>query len=209
VPFYALFALLAGLTIVVNTNRTYFYTLIDNLKDHRFAHISSQEQLFMGSLSAFFFDILFFIATSLLAYRMLDFYKIPLYIGDKLLTVFEILMILLVFYLSKNILYRVLGYLFGIKKEISEYLYQISGFNRISGIALVPLLFLSFYSQSQGYVVILVLMLGILSVSFFLRYVRGIRIAAHVIKNNPFFAFIFVVGIEILPLCCITKTLIA
>ena len=207
IPFYALFALLAGLTIVLSTNRNYFFSLITNLKDQRFADLSSQERLFVGSLSAFFFDILFFITTSLLAFRLFEFYKIPLYIGEKLLSVFEILVIFLVFYLAKNIIYRLFGYLFDLKKTIGQYLYQVSALNRIIGIVLVPLLFLAFYSQSASYAYILVLMGVTLIGGTFFRYFRGIKLAAQTIKTNFFYFLLFIIAIEILPVLLIIKTI--
>ena len=111
--------------------------------------------------------------------------------------------VVLVIYLAKYILYRIVGIVVNIQKTVKFYVFNFFLFNRILGIVLFPLvLFLPFILEQWNYIFIWIgIVLGVLFL--FILTIRLVKILTN--KIPAFFAFMFFIFLEILPFAMIVR----
>ncbi len=102
----------------------------------------------------------------------------------------------------KFLLMRLTGSLFRNKKITREYIHNILIFNLFTGIVLIPLLFLSAYSDKN---IFILLTSGILLVLLVYRFIRGMIIGFEDTNFSVFHLFLYLCSFEILPLIVATK----
>jgi hypothetical protein len=162
------------------------------------------EQNSLAKRVSFALNLVFFINFSLfieLAYNRIN----PLADAADRFNIFLIIIALLAgFILVKSILYWIMGFLFDSATIVREYVFSGSVYNKLAGIAYLPIILsIPYISESYRYILV-----NIGLIMFFLLYglqlVRGIQI---IFKNNSswFYTILYLCTIEILPMLLLYK----
>ena len=159
--------------------------------------------IFLASLRL---EIFYYIVVSVFFYQLAVHYMIEFLFG-KFYLFLICFGLLIAYYLTKIVLYRFLGLLTERQLETSEYLFNMSNFNRIAGIFIFPIItFIAFDSFENTEIVIITGIL--LLISFYVLLIwRGIEIL--LIKQfSIFYMFLYLCTLEFLPLLLIYKLVI-
>ncbi|HAP02075.1 MAG TPA: hypothetical protein DCQ93_09150 [Bacteroidetes bacterium] len=100
---------------------------------------------------------------------------------------------------------RVAGVLFPFKKEIRFYQYNEIQINRVTGILLLPVLFLVSFSPPLVEQFVVVLSLIIFGCLILFRYLRGFIIGADYFRRHKFHFLIYICALEISPAVILIK----
>ncbi len=164
----------------------------------------SREDNFFKMRSAALLFLLFCGIAALLLFNLSEFYHWSLSYDESDRYGF-ILLFLLVFYLSKYILLKVMGYLFDVQKIISGYLAIVSVANIVYALAIFPLLI--FYQYLPGswklYMLLLILLLFVFNT--FYKYIRAGVFAVSNFTFPKFYLFLYFCTLEFMPLIIIVK----
>lgn len=121
----------------------------------------------------------------------------PYQLQGAWLFLFNFGLLALLFY-GKVVFHNIAGFLFNGVKIIREYLYNMFLFNKLTGLVLLPLMFLMVYTR--GVIQVLVLWTGILVLSgiFLMRFIRAIMFSYRKGLFN-FYMFLYLCALEIVP----------
>ncbi|MFA6923200.1 MAG: DUF4271 domain-containing protein [Bacteroidales bacterium] len=148
---------------------------------------------------------LIFITTSaLFVYQIAIFYKLNLVSENGFIAYIVLCAGIFFLYSIKAILLRIIGAIFRLKKEFSEYILNVFVFNEAVGIALIPIVlgvsFLNF-----GKAVLLNIGICIFFASYIYRIFRGIEIGGANLKFSKFYLFLYLCALEVLPVIILIK----
>lgn len=207
-PDWLLIFLAASLVFIAFLRFFYKKTLMTNLKSAVNFHLS--ERLFAESNSSikrfsFLLNILFVYNTGILLFFAINYYNItiPFEIKPILLLVLSVAVVILAF-IVKYIIIKIVGYLFKMQEPFNEYLHNIFIYNKLFGVVILPVILAYPYIDSDISEFLLVgsgIFYGIL---FILQIFRGILIA---IKNklSIFYIILYLCTLEFLPLVVLYK----
>jgi len=114
----------------------------------------------------------------------------------------KILSGILIFFLIKTFLYVLTGFIFGKAKETSDYLLNIFIFDQIMGVILLPIIVLTTFIHNQYFIYMGVLIFGLL---YLYKMYSGAIYAISVAKISPYYLFLYLCTLEILPILILAK----
>ncbi len=164
------------------------------------------DQLLQAKQVSLFFNILFTVTGGLYVYFLLrhfNWIKDGNAIGNIGLCILSVALIYFVKYVSL----KFTGWLTGYQQAANVYLFVIFLINKILGILLIPfIVIIAFAAGFLQYPAVLIslLMIGLM---FLLRFLRSYGLLRKEIKVSRFHFFIYIAGIELMPLLLIYKTL--
>lgn len=162
------------------------------------------DQLLQAKLPSLFFNVLFVLTSGFYLYLLLQHWnKVDTIVSPLLLSILIAGVGLM--YLVKYAVIRFTGWVSGYSRESESYIFIVFLVNKIVGVALLPLLPIMAFSkeplQSIGftvsYIVIILLIL--------LRFLRSYENLHARMQINRFHFFLYLIGIEILPLILVYK----
>jgi hypothetical protein len=205
------FYFLAGIGLLLAFFR-FFYTAYFNNLFRLFFNASLRQsqltdQLLQAKLPSLFFNILFIFSGGIYVYLLLRHYK---WIAEQdfWLVLAYCTVSLAIIYLVKLLTVKFTGWLTGYKTITNIYVFIIFLINKILGILLVPfsvVIAFAIPSLATAAVIISLLLVGLL---FLLRFFRSYGLLQHQLKISRFHFFMYVVGIEIVPVLLIYKALV-
>ncbi len=117
-------------------------------------------------------------------------------------------MCLAVVYFLKYISLRFTGWITGYNEAANTYLFIIFLINKILGVLLIPfVIVIAFGREFLQYPAVLVSLI-IIGIMFLLRFFRSYGLLRKDIKVSRFHFFIYILGVEVLPLLLIYKSLV-
>jgi hypothetical protein len=169
-----------------------------------FSQLAREGGVFSERVSLFLFSS-YLMALSLFFYKILEFYySVPPGFLLSFLLYLEILAGIIIFYLLKLGLLRLLGFIFKADREVADYILNVYILGQMAGVALLPVIVLMAYMQSE-----FVIYAG--SAALLLLYLysmfRGLIMVASKVKVPLFYLFLYLCTLEILPLFLIAKVL--
>lgn len=167
--------------------------------------ISREGNISKESIS-FLFSAVFFISLSVFIYEALGFYFVDrfTYVPGYLLFAL-ILSGLLLFYILKKGLIRIIGYIFHTKQETRDYQLNTLIFNIITGLFLLPVSFLIYYLPDYHANFVFIFSFVILAFTVIYRAIRSFLIGISLSKFSVFYLFVYLCIVEILPILIILK----
>jgi|AntAceMinimDraft_17_1070374.scaffolds.fasta_scaffold01289_4 hypothetical protein len=162
--------------------------------------------LFKEYVSIFLF-INFFASISLLIYITNLFLLNIQYYSKGLLLYIEIFSFVLIFFLLKIFVIKFTGILFKAKKESEEHILHMFLFNYIIGVTLLFLLVFIIYANKIG-IIVLYVSLVLTGLIYLYRLIRIGLIWSNNKKISMFYLFLYLCGLEILPLILLTKLIV-
>ncbi len=202
--FFTLLFCLLSMVLINFTNRKRVAALV---KSFMVPHFTNQ-LIRDGSIQKEFFTypmlLIYFISMGLFAFRFLiHFFNFE----PSMLNGFKILGVVFMFYMAKYVFSVILGSIFKTKKETFEYTTNTFIFSIVTGIFLVPMVFLIYYfnaSLSSLFLYITLLIMMLISVY---RSFRGFLIGLNSERYHLYYLFLYLCTVEVLPLLISVKLL--
>ena len=164
------------------------------------------DQLLQAKQVSLFFNILFAVSGGLYVYFLLHHFQ---WIKDKqpISTIGVCVLAVATIYFVKYISLKFTGWLTGYKDAANTYLFVIFLINKILGILLIPfIIVIAFAAGFLQYPAVLVSFL-LIGLMFLLRFLRSYGLLRKEIKVSRFHFFIYIAGVEVMPLLLIYKAL--
>lgn len=164
------------------------------------------DQLLQAKLPSLLFNLFFVISGGLFIYILLSYFH--LISGDsKWVFIFFSMVLMGLIYFLKFCTLKFTGWITGLKDATNTYLFVLFLINKIIGIFLVP--FIIILSFSDYAIVSFAVPISLISIGIFilLRFFRSYGLIQNQLKISRFHFFLYIMGVEILPLLLIYKGL--
>ena len=116
------------------------------------------------------------------------------------------LALLIGMFLSRKVLFNTAGFLFNRPKLVREYLYNIFIFNKLAGMAVLPLMFLLVYTKGTIQELFFWMSIFVISGIIVMRSIRGI-VFSYRKEVLVFYMFLYLCALEIAPLVLLYRWL--
>lgn len=200
--FFLLLSLLF-LIFVVNVERSFVKDLWRVISNENYSslHLRNQRNTMRQILLLMGYSV-FIIQAGIFLYHTLVLFN---YQGNLFDNVWTCMALMLMIYLVRHSLIRYLRWLFNNEKEMTLFSFDISIFNIMVGLILLPInVMISFGPESLAKPLIIIgLIVAILA--YLMRQLRWLLTARHLITNSLFLFFVYLCAVEILPLWAISK----
>ena len=206
----AFFYLIAGLVLLLAFLKYFYSRYFTNLFRVFFNTSLRQsqitDQLLQAKLPSFLFNIFFVISAGIYAYILLSNYRI-FDTDNNRVVVFSSIALIGVVYFIKFCTLKFTGWITGLGEEINIYVFVIFLINKIIGIFLVPFIIILAFSEKE--IVRIAAIISLMSIGIFLllRFFRSYALVQNQLKISKFHFFLYITGLEILPLLLIYKGL--
>ena len=202
--FFTLLFCLLTLVIINFTNRKRVASLVKSFMVPHFTNQLIRE----GSIQKEFFTypmlLIYFISFGLLCFKILiHFFNLE----PNLLTGLKIFGFVAGFYISKYLFASIFGLIFRTKKETFEYTTNTFIFSIVTGMFLVPMVFLVYYFSASLSSVFFYIALIITMLIFVYRSFRGFLIGLSSERYHLYYLFLYLCSVEILPILISVKLL--
>jgi hypothetical protein len=155
---------------------------------------------------AFQLDVLFYIIFSVFFFQILIFFRINLTYQHFNLYLF-CLALVIIYFVTKNSIYRFIGAILEKKGETGEFLYNSDNFKRVAGLILLPVVaIISFYPYSHETIPVYAGIVVVLLI-YSLLIIRGFTILLKK-QFSIFYLFLYFCTLEFLPLVLLYKILV-
>lgn len=150
--------------------------------------------------------LFYFLSMTLLLYiTELKTGLLPYELQGVLLFLFNLGLLAMLFF-GRIILHNIVGFLFNRVRIVREYLYNMFVFNKLSGIVVVPLLFLMIYTRGTLQEIAFWTCISVLSGILVLRLIRAVVFSYRKDVLN-FYMFLYLCALEIMPLVLLYRWL--
>ncbi|WP_164974274.1 DUF4271 domain-containing protein [Filimonas effusa] len=203
--FYLLAGLVLFLAFIKATFPKYFQQVFKMLFQTSFRQKQTREQLAQNLLPSMFMNLLFvlvvaaFIAVVVTQKKLttLSFWELMLYSTAGLIAL----------YCLKYLFLRFTGWVFRVKEASETYIFIVFLVNKLLGVILLPMLWLVSFSSGELNVVGLTASLCIAGLLVLYRYILSLAAVRDMLRVSAFHFFIYLCGVEILPIIIIYKVL--
>ena len=204
------FYLIAGMVLLLAFLKYFYSRYFSNLFRVFFNTSLRQnqitDQLLQAKLPSFLFNIFFIISGGIYVYALLSHYQLtgP---NNKWAFVFSSIALMGLIYFIKFCTLKFTGWITGLSEAVDTYVFVIFLINKIIGIFLVPFIVILSFSEVQ--IVKIAALISLMSIGIFLllRFFRSYGLVQNQLKISKFHFFLYIAGLEILPLLLIYKGL--
>lgn len=203
--FYLLLALVCMLGLIRQVFPKYFQNMFKLLFQASFRQKQTRDQLMQDKPAAILTNILFILVAGLFIAVTAGYYnwfRIPFW----RLSLYCITILALV-YVTKYLVISFAGWVFNAREAAGSYSFIVFMINKISGIALLPMLVVLSFSEGMLRDVVLTIAAGIMIVLLALRYIISLQTVKGNMQLNAFHFFIYICAIELMPVLVIYKVL--
>jgi len=185
------------------SNRKRLTQIIKGFYINRYANQLAREEIALGNRVSVFLGILFVFTITLFIIQVNQYYG---FITANTFILFLIIgLSLVIVYSIKFICIKLLGFVFKMTKEASEYSMSIFLFVNALGLFMFPVVIcLEFVKQSSPLFFIYI-GIGIILVFLFMRLIRGLIIGLNSHGVSKFYLFLYLCTLEILPFVIAVK----
>jgi hypothetical protein len=162
------------------------------------------DQLLQAKLPSLLFNLFFVIAGGVYIYLLFSFYH-TVDKQNKWLVIGLCIGVLGLIYCLKFGTLRFAGWLTGLKEITNTYIFIIFLINKIIGILLVPVIILLAFSEIDIANIAAMISLMLIGLLFLMRIIRSYGLLQNQLRISRFHFFLFIIGIELLPLLLIYK----
>ncbi len=127
------------------------------------------------------------------------------YHGSLLTNIWFAIGLVLGIYLTRHAVIRYLRWLFNNEKELTLFSFDISIFNTMVGLVLLPINVLLIFGPENIHKPLVVIGIIAIAAAYMLRQLRWLLTARQLIANSLFLFFVYLCAVEILPLWAISK----
>lgn len=206
-----MFYILAGLVFCIGLMRLYFSRYFSNLFRVFFNTSLRQsqlaDQLLQAKLPSLFFNGFFIISGGMYIYLVLIRYNL---IADdhRWMLAGSCIVLLGLIYLTKYSTLKFTGWLTGYKEATDNYIFIIFMICKILGIILIPFTILMAFSAVDIAAISTLISLLVIGFLLLLRFFRSYGLIQNQLKVSRFHFFLYIAGVEVIPLLLIYKALL-
>jgi hypothetical protein len=201
--FYILLGLFFYLAILRAAFPRYFGNLVRVFFNTSLRQSQLTDQLLQDRLPALCLNIFFACVGGVFLYLILNKFGISAYNNWKVL-LYTIPAIALV-YLGKYFILLFTGWLTGFKQEAGTYTFIVFLFNKILSLFLLPLAVVIAFADKSIAEIAMMISFIVVGLWLLLRFYRSYSLLQHRLKVTRFHFFLFIIGIEMLPILFIYK----
>ncbi len=162
------------------------------------------DQLLQAKLPSLLFNMLFVMTSGLYIYFLLNhFGKIENH--DNIHILLLCMAAILLIYLVKFSILKFTGWITGYKNEAETYIFIVFLINKIISVCLIPLIIIIAFSNRNLVDAAMLLSFIVIGIMLLMRFFRSFGLLQSRIKVSRLHFFIYITGIEILPLLLIYK----
>lgn len=200
--FFVLLSLLF-LIFIVNVERSFIRELWRVITNENYSslHLRNQRNT-MRQILLLMGYVVFVMQAGLFLYHALRFFGLSGSLFDNIWTCMGLV---LAIYLIRHAGIFYLRWLFNNEKEMTLFGFDISIFNIMVGLILLPVNILILFGPENLLNVLIFTGVGIIALAYLLRQLRWSFNASHLITRSLFLFFIYLCAVEILPLWAISK----
>jgi Domain of unknown function (DUF4271) len=204
------FYLIAGMVLLLAFLKYFYSRYFTNLFRVFFNTSLRQsqitDQLLQAKLPSFLFNIFFVISGGIYAYVLLSHYHLTDG-GNEWLFLFSSVALMGFIYFIKFCTLKFTGWITGFGEAVDIYVFVIFLINKIIGIFLVPFIIILSFSELQIVTIAALVSLMCIGIFLLLRFFRSYGLVQNQLKISKFHFFLYIAGLEILPLLLIYKGL--
>lgn len=202
-----IFYLLSGLLFFVAFTRLlfpkYFHNTFRLFFQTSFRQKQTRDQLLQQSLGSLLLNILFFLSIALYLTLVLDFYALSIFPFWQLLL--YSLMLFACLYVGKFLFLSFAGWIFNAKEGAETYIFIVFLINKIIGVMLIPFILVIAFAERSLVDAAVTASVILLIMLFIYRYFVSLKSFRSDLHINPFHFFLYLCGVEIVPLLVIGK----
>lgn len=203
--FYLLSGLLLLLAFIKLVFSKYFANLFRLFFQPSFRQRQTREQLQQGNFPSLLLNLFFVISAAVYISFLMNYYQLTNTSFWLLLLYTSLSLIIL--YVGKFIFLNFAGWVFNVREATNAYIFAIYLINKITGIVLVPFIFLIAFAQYNIKNVSVTVSILIIFLLFLYRYLISYGPVKRDIKVTPVHFVFYVLAFEITPLLVIYKTI--
>ncbi|MEO6584506.1 MAG: DUF4271 domain-containing protein [Ferruginibacter sp.] len=162
------------------------------------------DQLLQAKLPSLLFNLFFVFTGGFYIFLLIKYLGYTL--SNNALVLFTCMLIILAVYVVKYLIIKFTGWLSGQANAADTYIFIIFLINKIVAIALLPVIFIMAFSENKLVKIALFFSYFLIALMFLLRYFRAFSILQNKIKVQRLHFFLYIFGVEVLPLLLIYKT---
>ncbi|MBK6634106.1 MAG: DUF4271 domain-containing protein [Chitinophagaceae bacterium] len=164
------------------------------------------DQLLQAKLPSLLFNLFFVISGGIYVFILLNYYEVIPGENNRILILTSIALLGIIYFLKFCTL-KFTGWVSGLSESTNTYIFIIFLINKIIGVFLVP--FIIILSFSDKPIVKTGVIISLMSIGIFLllRFFRSYGLLQNQLKISRFHFFLYIAGIELLPLLLIYKGL--
>lgn len=192
-----LIVVLLGFAKAFSSNR--FKQSIKALFNYGTAQEISREEKVFFHRSNLLFTAIHLLATSLFLYHLKELFNSGGLVANKFMFFLLIFGGLTILYTFKYLFFRILSFIFNEASIASEYIFNVSLYNNLLGVILIPILCIMFFSSLPILSVLFYVAFPLIFLIFLLRVIRLYLVG---IRKGILYSYIFlyICSLEILPL---------
>lgn len=202
-----IFYLLTGVLFFVAFTRLlfpkYFHNTFRLFFQTSFRQKQTRDQLLQQSLGSLLLNILFFFSAALYLTLVLDYYQLSVFSFWKLLL--YSLMLISGLYIGKFLFLSFAGWVFNAKDGAETYIFIVFLINKIIGVMLIPFILVIAFAEPSLVDAAVSASVILLILLFVYRYFVSLKSFRSDLHINPFHFFLYLCGVEIVPLLVIGK----
>ena len=200
--FFLLLSLLF-LIFIVNVERSFVRDLWRVISNENYSSLHHRNQRnTMRQILLMMGYTVFIIQAGLFIYNAMRVFN---YSGTILDNVWTSIALVLCIYLTRHGVINYLRWLFNNEKELTLYGFDISIFNTMVGLVLVPINVLLIFGPENIYKPLVIIGVIAIALAYMTRQLRWVLTARQLIANSLFLFFVYLCAVEILPLWAISK----
>jgi hypothetical protein len=207
----AIFYLLATLALILGCLKAfyskYFYNLFKVFFNTSLRQSQLTDQLLQAKLPSLLYNIFFIISGGLYAYLLLLNFNKTASFNNWVLLLASVIFLAGI-YTVKYASLKFTGWVTGYSETTNTYTFVLFLINKILGIVLVPLSIAIAFVQPIVVNSLILVSLCCVAFMFVLRFFRSYGLLQNQLKISRFHFFLYIIGVEILPLLLIYKGLV-
>ncbi|CAN5797173.1 hypothetical protein BH11BAC4_BH11BAC4_10080 [soil metagenome] len=162
------------------------------------------DQLLQAKLPSLLYNLFFILMGSWYLYVLLNFFgKLGDYDQWQILLLAATVLIMI--YLVKFSILKFTGWITGFRQEADTYIFIVFLINKIVAICLIPLVIVMAFSDKELAHIAIILSFVVIGVMLLMRFFRSYSLLQNRLKVSRFHFFVYILGIEIVPLLVIYK----
>ena len=197
--------LMLGFAKAFRNNR--FKQAVKGLYNYSVAlEITREEKVFFHQ-SNLIFTIIHLLTSSLFLYQRKEIIHSTRLEANSFISFLIILGFIVATYIIKYVFAKVLFFILNDNSIVSEYIFNISLYNNLLGVTLIPILLLSYFSSIPAFYVLFYIAIPLMLIIFLFRLIRLYLIG--ITKGiSYFYIFLYICTLEILPLVVLLRIFI-
>lgn len=202
--FYTVFSLVFVFALLKFIFSRYFSNLFRVFFNTSLRQSQLTDQLLQDKLPSLLFNVLFVLVGGAYIYLLLNYFEKSGNLQGWKLIMFCIATLAII-YLVKFMVLKFTGWVTGFKQEADTYIFIVFLVNKILAIYLIPLMIIVAFSDRQVVEIAMIISYVLIGVMLLLRFFRSYSLLRNRIHVSRLHFFLYIAGIEIIPLALIYK----